>query len=169
MKKYLIAVIVTCIGALFINLMGTGKTKQPPILEAPIPPVAVTEALQEPIEPVADTTPAPMAETINQAEANVTPNPVGCEYYRDIVSQYDWDVNVALAIMRAESGCRPDAFNPEWHRNCQGSLGLFQIACVHHDSTFDPSGNIAAAYRIYSSSGWRPWGAYTNGSYQRYL
>jgi hypothetical protein len=79
----------------------------------------------------------------------------------EIISSYDWNYDIAISIMKAESGGKSSAYNPEWHRNCQGSFGLFQIACVHTtdtESLFDIETNIATAYRIYTHSGWRPWG-----------
>lgn len=96
----------------------------------------------------------------------------GCE----AVYEYSgWNQNVAYAVCMGESSGNSNAYNPEAHKDrygrviCNGSRGLFQIACVHHDSTFDPSGNISAAVRIYNDSGWSPWGAYTSGKYLRYL
>ena len=35
----------------------------------------------------------------------------GCEQYRDMVSQYDWDINTALFVMSKESGCNPNAIS----------------------------------------------------------
>lgn len=181
MKKYIYAVIITCLGAILIGL--NTKEHNPPVPEATTSHIeAVQEPIQpdpsltplEPAEPIVEAPSAPVEQpaveqTVNQAQANVVLNPVGCANYRHLVEQYDWDVSIAMAVMQAESGCNPGAFNPEWHSNCQGSRGLFQIACVHRDSTFDPAGNVAAAYRIYGSSGWKPWGAYTSGAYRRYL
>lgn len=88
-----------------------------------------------------------------------------CESYRGIVAQYDWNVDTALAVMNAESGCNSGADNPhDGHPTCYGSRGLFGIGC---DSTgnyagmFDASANIAQAHALYSSRGWQPWGATT--------
>ena len=105
-----------------------------------------------------------------QTEVRVSVNhPVGCENYRHIVERYSWDVRTAMAVMRAESGCNPNAANwQDSHHNCQGSFGLFQLGCFWTDTPFDPSHNIAKAFEIYSRSGWQPWGAYTNGSYLKY-
>jgi hypothetical protein len=185
MKKLFSALIITCLGTILIGL--NTKEHNPPLPEAVKPETSHVEAVHEPIALVSVPEPIPTVETIveppsepteqvpvveqtiNQAQAGVTYSPNDCEQYRPILSKYNWDVNVAMAIMKAESGCRYEAFNPEWHRGCQGSLGLFQIACLHQGSSFDPETNIATAYRIYSGSGWRPWGAYTNGSYTRYL
>lgn len=86
----------------------------------------------------------------------------------------------ALAIAQGESGANLNAraYNPEWHyRNgqkvCQGSYGVFQIACVHYmhnpEALFDVKFNIEMARKIYDDSHWRPWGAFTDGSYLAYL
>jgi hypothetical protein len=91
------------------------------------------------------------------------------------------DVVRAIAIAHGESGIalKPDAYNPEWHYDrhgnklCQGSYGVFQIACVHHmhdvEALYDVEFNVRMARKIYEDSGWRPWGAYTNGSYLAYM
>ncbi len=89
----------------------------------------------------------------------------------DLVRNYtNWNVNVAYAVCMAESGGNTYAANYNDHHNgCTGSFGLFQIACIHAGASFDPVTNVAAANRIYSSSGWGPWGAFTSGAYLRYL
>jgi hypothetical protein len=96
--------------------------------------------------------------------AQVTPTyPVGCERYRPLVEQYDWNVNTAMAVMAAESGCDPNAAN--WNDNhgvCTGSFGLFQISC-HGGRIHDPAKNVAAAWGKYQARGWWPWGVCTNG------
>lgn len=83
----------------------------------------------------------------------------GCEQYRPLVSQYAWNVDVALAVMKAESGCDPN--KPNWndsHRDrygnliCKGSFGLMQISC-HSGQVYDPVRNIAIAYQKYVASG----------------
>jgi len=87
-----------------------------------------------------------------------------------LVAQYDWNEQVALSVMRAESGCNPQSANwNDQHTNCVGSFGLFQLACFWTSEPYNPSENIAKAYEIYSRSGWQPWGAFTNGSYLKYL
>ena len=79
----------------------------------------------------------------------------------------------AVAIARAESELNPKAFNPEWHRGCSGSIGVFQIACVHKrsnpESLKDVEINIKKAREIYLREGWKPWGAYTDKRYLLYL
>ena len=71
-----------------------------------------------------------------------------------------------------ESELNPQAYNPEGHRGCNGSYGIMQIACLHvsnPEKLFNVEYNIKVARRIYEAEGWRPWGAYTDGSYLRYL
>jgi soluble lytic murein transglycosylase-like protein len=117
------------------------------------------------------------AATTQQSAPSEATEPIraglGCEAYRPIVSKYDWDVNTALAIMRAESGCRADAYGV--NTNGSNDAGLMQINSVHVGSVignkerFDAAANIAAAYKVYRGSGWRAWATFTNGSYKKYL
>jgi phage-related minor tail protein len=77
--------------------------------------------------------------------------------------------NLAASVALAESGGNPSAKNV----NSNGSIdrGLWQINSIHGGlSTFDPSANAKAAVKI-SSGGrnWRPWVAFTNGAYRRFL
>lgn len=58
-----------------------------------------------------------------------------------------------LQIMDCESGGHWDA------TGSAGERGLLQIHPLHYDSTYDPLGNIQAAYRI--SSGGRDFSAWT--------
>lgn len=83
-----------------------------------------------------------------------------CESYRGLVAQYSWNVNIALAIMRAESGCNPNAVSPT------NDHGLMQL---HGQAVYDPAANIAIAYAKYAARGWQPWTAYNTGSYLRFL
>lgn len=101
----------------------------------------------------------------------------GCEQYRSLVTQYAWDVSVAMAVMKAESGCNPMAANnTDNHRVCMGSFGLFQISC-HSGQIYDPAQNVRIAWLKYSAINprdgmpqkWRPWGAYNSGAYLKYL
>ena len=107
---------------------------------------------------------------IKQA-AVVIPTPVaqGCDAYRPLVAKYKWNVEVAMAIMQAESGCNPNAANwSDSHNICMGSFGLFQISC-HSGQVYDPQENIRIAWAKYQARGWQPWGAYNSGAYLRYL
>lgn len=104
------------------------------------------------------------------ASSTTTPtasSSAGCE----LVNNYtNWDTRVAYAVCMAESGGNPNAFNGNDHHNgCTGSIGLMQIACIHAGASYDPATNIATANRLYVSSGWKIWGAYTSGKYLKYL
>ena len=82
-----------------------------------------------------------------------------CESYRGLVAQYPWNVEVALAVMKAESGCNPNAT----HVNNNGSVdhGLFQLNNIN---VHDPAENIRIAYQQkYASRGWQPWVVCTRG------
>ena len=71
-----------------------------------------------------------------------------------------------------ESRGDPNASNlNDKHNGCTGSFGLMQIACIHTAGVaeYNSEANMAIAYEIYSRSGWKPWSAYTNGSYKVYL
>lgn len=84
-----------------------------------------------------------------------------CEQYRGLISQYSWNVEIALAVCRAESGGLASNENPtDNHKVCLGSRGLFQIGCdstTSYHAMFDPIANVAQAYQIYSRRGWTPW------------
>jgi len=81
--------------------------------------------------------------------------------------------NTAVAIAKAESELNPNAFNPEAHRGCNGSIGIFQMACVHNkkdtQALYDVETNIKMARELYLREGWKPWGAYTDGRWKQYL
>jgi len=96
------------------------------------------------------------------------------QYQRRILGQYDWDAEIAYKVMMAESRGNPKAFNPEWHKGCQGSLGAMQMSCIHHrenpTALFDFEFNVQKAYELYSSTygdgskvEWYPWGACHDG------
>jgi len=85
--------------------------------------------------------------------------------YYYLVEQYDWNINIAKAVMREESRGNSDAYNPEWHKGCQGSYGLMQMACLHigkygltWSNIKDPRINVEAAYQLWKEEGWYPWG-----------
>lgn len=90
--------------------------------------------------------------------------PAHCNDYYEEVSKYDWDVDIAMKIMKAESNCQPNALNPrDNHKVCSGSIGLMQVGCLHveePEKLYDPKYNIEVAYRVYTESGWNAWTTY---------
>lgn len=91
-----------------------------------------------------------------------------CEEFRNLVKQYDWNVEVMLAIMMAESSCNPNALNT----NSDGSndSGLFQINSIHKKPNREnPELNVRYAYQIYKSQGLNAWVAYTNKIYLKFM
>jgi hypothetical protein len=89
----------------------------------------------------------------------------------------DWWI--ARAVMLAESGGRRDAIGDNHLTYFQGgikygySVGLFQIRFLpgrpDPNLMLDPEYNIRHAADMWRAQGWRPWSAYTNGSYRRFL
>jgi hypothetical protein len=96
------------------------------------------------------------------------PRDTSCEAYRKIIEQYDWPVELAMSVCAAESWGKVDNVNEEHHKDggCYGSVGLFQIACVHGftvEEMSDPHKNVAYAYSLWSRRGWNPWGVCHDG------
>jgi len=83
------------------------------------------------------------------------------------------DPVTAVAVAMAESELHPYALNTtDSHKGCTGSYGIFQIGCLHENNPnvlYDIEYNIKRAREIYNESGWKPWGAYTDGRYMAYL
>lgn len=115
----------------------------------------------------ADGSPEPATPTPGTPEPPVvivpvgTPIPIygeGVEQWRGLVASIfpAWAVDKVLAVMDCESGGNPNA------TGAQGEMGLLQIhPRWHHDATYDPYGNIVAAYRI--SSGGTDWSQWSCG------
>lgn len=106
------------------------------------------------------------------------PAPVGCELYRNLIAKYDWNVPTMMAIMQAESSCRPNstgdttlAYQKD-DRSYGYSNGLLQVRILpgrEHCDTHDPAINIQCGYNVYRSQGYEAWSVYTTGKYLDYL
>lgn len=85
--------------------------------------------------------------------------------YASLLSKYDWNVSVAIEVVKAESSCVASNENStDYHPTCLGSRGLFSIGCDSTDNyagMFDAEANIAQAYNLYKHRGWEPWGSVT--------
>jgi hypothetical protein len=100
--------------------------------------------------------------------------PWACVPYLPLVEKYDWNVQTAISVMYAESGCNPNAVNLNdthtvkkdkinkelWY--CTGSFGLYQTSCANV-VYYDPALNIALAYQIYEVQSWKAWGTCLDG------
>lgn len=90
-----------------------------------------------------------------------------------------WDCNTALAVAKAESGMRCDAIGDGHIAFTKNeieygkSYGVFQIRYLvgrpDPSKLLDCAFNINHAHGMYLAQGWRPWSAFTNGSYKKFL
>lgn len=77
--------------------------------------------------------------------------------WRQLVEQYDWDVDEALRVIDCESGGVPSV----WNHQGSGAHGLFQLLGWEWKayelygvwSVADPAVNVGVAYWIWSASG----------------
>ncbi len=93
-----------------------------------------------------------------------------CDAYRGLLASYAWNTDIAMAVMKAESGCNPTASSPT-HDHGLMQINEVHLAKVnyHVESLNDPETNVRVAFEVYSGAGWRAWSTYTNGAYQRFL
>lgn len=88
-----------------------------------------------------------------------------------LTSKYDWDTKIAYAVCMAESGGNSLAYGDGG--TAYPSIGLMQIRTLpgrpSKEQLEDPEFNVQYAYNMWKGQGWRPWSAYTNGSYKRYI
>jgi hypothetical protein len=83
---------------------------------------------------------------------------------------------IAVAVAKAESSGDTSARNPKSGTDRLGDYyrGLWQISTVHKQYSdavcYDGLGNANAAYAISGGgTNWKPWEAFTNGAYKKYL
>lgn len=85
-----------------------------------------------------------------------------------------YDCRVALAVAKAESGMREQAFNINTNNTID--IGIYQINSVHFEKEgcslkdlVDEYKNVDCAYGIWEQQGWNPWVAFTNGNFKSNL
>ena len=118
----------------------------------------------------------------NISEKQFNRDPSEEEIIKYIRTVFHEDPDVAVAVFKAESGLNPKAYNPELNSKKLGytkysSCGIVQhndVRCVPYNEDnpsilYDWKYNIDFGYEKWKSRGWKPWGAYTNGSYKKYL
>lgn len=95
------------------------------------------------------------------------------------VSKYPWTHKVALAVMSAESGGRPDEIGDShltfWENGIKygESYGCMQIRYLPGrpipEKLLDPVFNAEYAYHLYQKKGFQPWSVYKSGRYKDFL
>lgn len=156
------------------TLLFTPKQATPIALyhQVPTTKVVTIETTAKTVTPIAKApqseipVPASVASVATPAPTPDPPVAIGnCATYLPLLSQYSWNVSVAVEVMQAESGCNPNQDTTgDYHPTCYGSRGLFQIGCDstnNYEGMFDPATNIAQAYRLYVHRGWEPWSSTT--------
>lgn len=155
-RTYIKQIIALVIVILTISQVALAAPTEPKPVEAPTE--AITVAPPEPLPEAPEARPVAVAPH-TPPQPVVVKHPVGCENYRELVSQYNWNVSIALAVMKAESGCNPNAVGDRHIPPV--SCGLFQIRTLAGRPTCeqlkDPATNVAWAWKLYQASGWKPW------------
>lgn len=97
------------------------------------------------------------------------------------MQKYDWNVQIAMAVMEGESSCVADRVGDDYPINGlhRASCGLFQVRTLDGrpdcEQLKDPATNVEWAYRIYKASKDRgndpfyPWSVYNSGKYKQFL
>ncbi|MBQ6605476.1 hypothetical protein IJH66_00630 [Candidatus Saccharibacteria bacterium] len=96
------------------------------------------------------------------------------------IEKYDWDKNVATAVMKAESKCNvnakgdEDLIYEENGREYGYSVGAFQVRILpgrEDCDTYVLETNVKCAYSIYVAKGrdFTDWSMFLNGKYLDYL
>ena len=107
-----------------------------------------------------------------KAEAGLNAQAIAAIAYR--VGWRGKDIDIAVAVAKAESGWNPKATN--LNSNASVDYGLFQINSIHQailagGNWADPEDNARMAYKVWSDAGkqWGPWVTYWRGTYKKYL
>ncbi len=141
---------------------------QSPYTKVRVPPTTPTPTvhIQE------QKTPTKYVAKITQTTEKLAVKDIVCRYFGD-------QCELASAVFFAESGLRCEAVG-------DGALAYFQdgveygksygVAQIRHlpgrpdpSTLLDCESNIKHAYGMYKAQGFRPWSAYNNGSYLKYL
>lgn len=140
-----------------VHINNSTQSTKVQTVQAKLPEKQPQTAAVAVVEEKAPTKPQPVV------EPEKVSHPIGCENYRHLISQYDWNDEVMLQIANKESGCNPSAVGDT--RVIGGiyapSCGLFQVRTLSSRppcaALKDPATNIAWAYRIYQGQGYKAW------------
>lgn len=111
------------------------------------------------------------------SDPNVSPLTPDQQYLCNVFGK---DCRIALAVQKAENGsgvCDTEAFNydPKTNKVSSVDYGFMMINSVHlkkgwsRAELMDCHKNVDHAFEIFKQQGWKPWAAYTNGAYKKYL
>ncbi len=82
-----------------------------------------------------------------------------CLAYKDILDNYEWPVDIALEVCKAESSGNPNNIGDK--HTAYVSCGLMQVRALPGrpscEQLKNPETNIAFAYELWRKEGWRPW------------
>ena len=102
-----------------------------------------------------------------------------CSEILSEVERYDWDVDTAIAVAKAESSCNAkargdeDLVFTEKGKEYGYSVGAFQVRILpgrEKCDSYDIATNVKCAYDLYSDAkGFNDWSMYKNGEYKKYL
>ena len=169
--KYTAIVAVAVISLILAIPLSKQSVKQQKDLS--FKPVSVKVVAQK-VAVKAQALPTVTHATVNVAVAQPTPAPVvytasyRCEAYQSDFEQYNWNVDVAMAICQAESSGNPYAVsNADINADGLPDYGLMQI---HNVDIINPAANSAYAYyHKYLTQGWGAWSTYNSGKYAQFL
>ncbi|OGY24257.1 MAG: hypothetical protein A2Y57_04200 [Candidatus Woykebacteria bacterium RBG_13_40_7b] len=155
----LLVIAISALAVLTIARVGQSQVFVPPseketVKDKPEPTVVMEAVVSD-------------AEKVETTAKRVVSVSGSCEQYRGLVNQYPWSVDIAMAVMQAESTqngipCNKDA------KSRTDDHGLFQINHgddIYGPIIYDPAFNVKIAYtEKYAKGGWGHWTVCNNGT-----
>lgn len=126
------------------------------------------------VQPKLDSGLSPKTEpTVSRTPTRVSPRNYGDKSFvvSLILKHFGSDATIAIAVAMAESGLRCEAIG-DGHLDPK-SYGVFQIRAFKGrppiEKLLDCEENIKHARQMQLKQGWKPWSAFTNKSYLKFL